>query len=81
MSATSPGTFAGSFIKARNNPTTTPAPVVTATHHQWPPNQRGSERSYQLFPLPVTPRNARPATAPTTPSTSAYPIRIQNSRV
>ena len=81
MSAISPGILAGSFVKVRNNPTTTPAPAVTATHHHWPPNQPGSETSYQLFPVSVTPKNTRPATAPTTPSSSAYPIRIQNPRV
>ena len=58
----------------------TPAAAVTATHHQCPPNQPGSESAYHLPAKSITPTNTRPANAPKTPRATAYPTRAQNSR-
>ena len=81
MSAISPGILAGSFIKARNTPTTTPAPAVTATHHQSPPNQPGSETSYQLFPASIDAQERKTGDRADEPEQQRVPQHIQNSRV
>ena len=40
-SSKKPGTSSGRRVSRRSRPTTMPAPAVTATHHQCPPNQPG----------------------------------------
>ena len=79
-SSNRPGTCSGRRVRRRSRPTTTPAATATATHHQCPPNQPGWESSYHLPPNLITPMNTSPANAPNTPSTTAYPIKTQNSR-
>ena len=79
-SANKPGTCSGRRVSRRSKPTTTPAAAVTATHHHCPPNQPGWASTYHRPPNPITPMNTRPANAPNTPSTTAYPISTQNSR-
>src|SRR4029450_11176474 len=79
-SANRPGICSGRRVRRRSSPTTTPAAAVTATHHQCPPNQPGSESAYHLPPKSITPTNTRPANAPNIPRATAYPIRAQNSR-
>ena len=79
-SSTRLGIWSGKCSRRRSSPTTAPAAAVTATHHQCPPNQPGCASAYQLPPTLMTPMYTRPANAPNTPRTTAYPIRTQNSR-
>src|SRR4051812_1977395 len=75
------GILAGRWVTRRRTPTTSPAPAVTPTHHQCPPNHPGSESVYQLSPNPINPMNNMAAPAPKTPSPSAYAISTQNCGV
>ena len=70
-SSNKPGTSWGSRVRRRSRPTTAPAAAATATHHQCPPNQPGSESLYHLPPNLITPMKTRPANAPNTPRTTA----------
>src|SRR6185437_16225865 len=79
-SSNRPGVFHGSRVRRRTNPTAIPAATATATHHQCPPNQPGSESLYHLPPTVIRPTKISAANAPNTPRTTAYASRTQNSR-
>ena len=75
-----PGSLAGTRKTRRSTPTSTPAPVVTATHHRLPSNQPGffGSVNQSFVPPLINPRNASAAKASTTPSSTAYRTISQN---